>query len=138
VIVIVIIGIIAAIAIPRVSRGANKAEEHATKASLQAVRKAIEMYTADNGSFPCRGNGNPFEADFRNAMLDPAHGGPYLHAIPVLTLAIHPQSGESTVAVHHGVTAPAPDPGTAWRYGYDSTASVWFFFVNHAAPFCNW
>ncbi len=53
VIVIVIIGIIAAIAVPRMSRAAVGSSESALKGNLAALRRAIDLYAAEhNGAFP--------------------------------------------------------------------------------------
>lgn len=52
VVVVLIIGILAAVASPRMFDTSNKARESATRASLSTVRNAIELYRADNGSYP--------------------------------------------------------------------------------------
>ncbi len=92
VIVIVIIGIISAIAIPRMSRGAAGANESALTSNLAILRSAIDLYQSDhNGTLPgattiasqltmCTDDsGNT------NAARTPAFPyGPYLRAIPAL------------------------------------------------------
>ena len=50
--VIVILGIIAAIAIPRLSRGSDGAAEGALKRDLQVLRGALELYRAEHDG-PC-------------------------------------------------------------------------------------
>lgn len=53
VIVIVILGIIAAIAIPRISSGSKNAGEAALRGNLQSIRNAIDWYYGDhNNTFP--------------------------------------------------------------------------------------
>lgn len=53
VIVIVILGIIAAVAIPRISSGTRNAGESALRANLQTLRNAIDWYYAEhNTTFP--------------------------------------------------------------------------------------
>jgi len=53
VIVVVIIGIIAAIAVPRISGGAASSDESALKADLTALRNVIDRYAAEHGgTFP--------------------------------------------------------------------------------------
>ena len=53
VIVVVIIGIIAAIAVPRLTRGSEAAGEEALLADLAAFRTAIDLYSIDHmGSYP--------------------------------------------------------------------------------------
>ena len=53
VIVLVIIAVISAIAIPRLTRGANNAGASALKGDLAVVRNAVELYRAEHdGNFP--------------------------------------------------------------------------------------
>lgn len=55
VIVILILGIIAAVAAPRMFDTASKAEENTTRQQLAVLRNAIEMHRAQNGSYPAAG-----------------------------------------------------------------------------------
>lgn len=52
VIVILILGIIAAVAAPRMFNTASTAEENSTRQQLAVLRNAIEMYRARSGSYP--------------------------------------------------------------------------------------
>ena len=52
VIVVVIIGVIASIAVPRMSSAAANAEANALEATLAGVRKAIDLYYAEHGKYP--------------------------------------------------------------------------------------
>ncbi len=52
VIVILILGIIAAVAAPRMFDTATTAEENTTRQQLGVLRNAIEMYRAREGSYP--------------------------------------------------------------------------------------
>lgn len=53
VIVVVIMGVIAAVAIPRLSRGARTAGASALKGDLATLRNAIELYAAEHdGNYP--------------------------------------------------------------------------------------
>lgn len=52
VIVILILGIIAAVAAPRMFDTANTAEENTTRQQLAVLRNAIEMYRARSGVYP--------------------------------------------------------------------------------------
>ncbi len=56
VIVILILGIIAAVAAPRMFDTASTAEENTTRQQLAVLRNAIEMHRAQNGSYPANGN----------------------------------------------------------------------------------
>jgi general secretion pathway protein G len=52
VIVVTILGMVAAIAVPRVTKGTEKAAANALEATLSNVRKAIDVYFAEHGRFP--------------------------------------------------------------------------------------
>src|ERR1035437_8198219 len=88
--VVVIIGLIAAIAIPRMSRGAAGAGDSALAGSLAVMRDAIDRYAAEHGgAFPTVAN---FVANLTTytdasgaaqATKDTTHiYGPYLRQVP--------------------------------------------------------
>ncbi len=52
VVVILVLGIIAAIAAPKMFDTANNARDNATRQSLSVIRDAIELYRAQNGNYP--------------------------------------------------------------------------------------
>lgn len=54
IVVIAILGILAAIAVPRVTVSLDKAKENANNANLQIVQEAVERYNAENGSYPSK------------------------------------------------------------------------------------
>ena len=56
VVVVLIIGILAAVAAPRMFDTAGNARDAATKASLGIVRDAIELFRSQNGSYPLATN----------------------------------------------------------------------------------
>lgn len=99
VIVMVIMGILAAIAIPRIGTASERAKAEAVEASLSQVRSSIEVYKAEHQS---RIPGLQFVAqmtqytdDFgtTNATLSPKFlYGPYLREIPK-----NPYSGSTAV-----------------------------------------
>ena len=51
-IVVLILAALAAIAIPRISQSATNAKTTACDTNVDLVNSAIEMYNADNGSYP--------------------------------------------------------------------------------------
>ena len=51
-IVVLVLSIIAAVAAPKMFNTANDASESATRLSLAVLRNAIELYRAQNGSYP--------------------------------------------------------------------------------------
>lgn len=139
VIVIVILGIIAAIAIPRVTRGANAAGEAALRANLSILRAAIELYASEHGGYhPAAlpdglGNTAGSPQAFENQLLkytdargnvadkkDATHiYGPYLRkGIP--PLPVGKNKGANTVSVANNGPECAVDDGTGWVYNSDS------------------
>lgn len=50
--VVIIIGILAAVVVPRLVGSKDEAEISAATASLRVLREAIEMYRLDNGDYP--------------------------------------------------------------------------------------
>jgi prepilin-type N-terminal cleavage/methylation domain-containing protein len=94
VIVIVIIGVLAAIAVPRLSRGATTASENALSANLAAMRSAIELFYSEHGqTYPALAKFEDALTKYSNVTgttfgdRDTATGviyGPYLRAVPPL------------------------------------------------------
>jgi general secretion pathway protein G len=142
-IVVIIIAILAAIAIPQFSSSSGDAQESAMGANLSTLRSAIELYRVQHGNtYPSKtsskvgsactngtaGTGDPdSEQAFKDqlTMFSDASGhtcsvgaatytfGPYLRAIPT-----EPITNANTVAV---VTAPGANPAssdstTGWRF----------------------
>jgi general secretion pathway protein G len=124
VIVMVILAVISAIALPRISRGANGADDSALGQNLAVLRSAIEMYAAEHGGqFPTVTNfvnqmtQYSDRAGDTSATRDETTGktyGPYLYRIPPLTVGDN--AGQSNVAA-------TPGPGVGWIYD-DSTGKL--------------
>ncbi|CAN5851874.1 hypothetical protein BH11PLA1_BH11PLA1_12170 [soil metagenome] len=104
VIVVVIIGILAAIAIPRMSRGAAAAGDSALTANLATVRNAFDMFQAEHGgTFPALADAVDSLTKYTDALggqpladKDEAKGviyGPYLRSVP--TLPVGPSRGKT-------------------------------------------
>ncbi len=132
VIVVVIVGLLAAIAIPRFSRGAAGASDSALSGDLAVLRNAIEMYAAEhNGTFPLAAT---FEEQLTqysaldgttSAAKDAAYPyGPYLHAVPALKVGAN--------AGKNGVKAAPAIPTTA-----DGTADGWLYIQSTGQIFAN-
>ncbi len=116
-IVIVVIGVLAAIAVPRLSRGATSAGESALADSLNALRGAVEDFAAEHGgAFPplerfgealtmhSNAAGTAFgERDIASGVIF----GPYLRELPPLPIGVR-RGGTGAVA------APGGDGG--WIY----------------------
>lgn len=107
-IVIVIIGILAAALIPRLTSARGRANDTARKADLQQIATAIAAYQIDKGAFPTTGGTLTGIAD--------ALTGAGMSAVPK-----DPMSTRSlgTVASISGVTL------TPWQYGYTPVKKFW-------------
>ncbi|MEM7624887.1 MAG: prepilin-type N-terminal cleavage/methylation domain-containing protein [Planctomycetota bacterium] len=52
IIVVVVIGLIAAIAVPRFSKASEEASTAAMKANIDEIQKAVDLYQAEHGDYP--------------------------------------------------------------------------------------
>ncbi len=115
VVVVLIMGIVAAVAMPRMSASTQTAKTNSAKQSLATIRNAIEMYRADTGS-------NPPDATTLATVLKPYLKGPF-PAAPTGANA-----GNATIAV--GTDPVAVVAGSAgWAY----TAATGDFYLNDAS-----
>ena len=124
-IVVAIIGILAAIAIPKFADLINKSKEGATKGALSSVRSALQVYYGDNEGW--------FPAD--NLAILTA-GAKYINAIPVAKLPGNGHADASTVFAFSSTTAAGVfQPGASadsggWAYFSDPAVAVmWGTFV---------
>lgn len=131
VIVLVILGVIAAIAIPRISQGARGADIKALTADLAVLRGAIELYAVEHDTYPT-------VAQLPNALLKRsdkdgtlnASGdfGPYLHKVPALKTGA--KKGE-TVFVAPAANPPVAEENSAgWLYD-EVTGQIWANDTTH-------
>lgn len=106
VVVILILGILAAVAAPRLLDTSSIAVENGLKQTLTVVRDAIELYAADNnGSLPGEAG---TEADLKADLA------PYLRRFPP---NVARKGGEDTVDVETSGVPLAFVPGPyGWRY----------------------
>lgn len=124
IIVVVIIGIIAAIAIPKMSRGARNAGANTLKMDLSVLRNAIELYAAEHdGKYPSAEIGNEltqysnFTGTVTSATKNTGNGvvyGPYLNDIPVLPVG----SKKGTTAIYFTNTGGELPPQGAAPQGW--------------------
>ena len=140
VIVIVILGIIAAIAIPRISSGSRNAGESALRADLASLRNAIDWYYGEhNNAFPGQvtdgGNGPDTEGAFINQLTmysnssgevtsnkDPDYPfGPYVRGtFPASPIGDNKGKATVTVVNQVGPLTSTPGDGTGWVYNSKS------------------
>lgn len=114
VVVVLIVGILAAVAAPRMFNTASEARTNATKASLAVVRDAIELYRARNGSFPTYAN--------IATELKPFMSGPFP------SVQITTTNNNANVRELTGTGAFTPSGTEGWAYH----ATDGNFYVNHA------
>lgn len=117
VIVIIILGIVAAIAVPRLSRGTEGSADAALQQDLAVMQRAIEHYAAEHDDhYPdatsvVKQLTGCTDADGRvssfNVRAFPYVFGPYLREVPAAPSG--PAKGSRTVAA-------APGPGVGWVY----------------------
>ena len=115
VIVVVIIGIISAIAIPRLSRGSACAADASLSGSLAVMRNAIDMYAAEHGgSYPAADTvadqltKYTSAAGAVSATKDTTYiYGPYLRKVPPLPVGA--KKGNTGIAAADG-------DGVGWIY----------------------
>ena len=120
VVVVLIVGILAAVAAPKMFDTSTKARESATKASLGVVRNAIELYYSDKGAYPTLVQLTDMSG--ANGMKNYIKG-----PFPVSAY------GNKTATVLDG-TAAQPTPTTGWVYN-PPTGDFW---VNDTTNFSNW
>ncbi|HBB68296.1 MAG: hypothetical protein A2X28_05530 [Elusimicrobia bacterium GWA2_56_46] len=115
-IVVAIIGILAAIAIPKFADLINKSKEGATKGALSTVRSALQVYYGDNeGWFPSGAA----------ALTALTASAKYLNEIPLAKL---PGTGLADSSAVDYTAVPTYVGG--WNYKNDSTvAATWGNFI---------
>ena len=91
-IVVVILGILAAIVIPQFTNASQEAAESSVKSQLQAVRSQVEL-------FRVRNNGN-LPAGFGDLMTPPNGEDPYLQKTPTLPMGYDFVWGDNTNTTH--------------------------------------
>jgi len=120
-IVVAIIGILAAVAIPKFADMINKAKEGATKGSLGAVRSALAIYYGDNeGWYPVG------PAGFDDTTLSDALVSKYIREFPAVHAAPHHVSRTSidNIPTNDPYAADTTDEGE-WVYVSVENATGW-------------
>ncbi len=113
-VVILIIGVIATIAAPKFFDSLKDAQDNAAVSSLATIRNAIQLYKANNGSFP-----GVDEASFK-AAVDPL----LQNGVPRCPVAAR----DSTVRVQTTGAALAVSGSESWCYDNQTGE----FRINHA------
>ncbi|HBN78987.1 MAG TPA: hypothetical protein DD473_24880 [Planctomycetaceae bacterium] len=103
VVVVLVMGIIAAVAGPKMFNTASDARLNGTRQSLTVIRDAIELYKAQNGSYPSSANSTAFHTD-----LSPYVRGQFPN------VEVGANKGGNDVRIHSG--SPTPSGTEAWAY----------------------
>jgi prepilin-type N-terminal cleavage/methylation domain-containing protein len=115
VVVVMILGIIASIAVPRVLSTSGTAVDNGLRQTLSVIRDAIDSYSAANSTLPgADGNQATFKAD-----LAPYLRGAAFPTCPVggaANDAIRMQAGTGSIASGIGAT----DATHSWAYKYET------------------
>jgi type II secretory pathway pseudopilin PulG len=122
-IVVVILGILAATVLPQFTSAGEDAKESALVQDLQTFRSQIELYKFQhNGKYPA--TGSTTATDFENALVKSSDAdgtvgevgtkpyGPYF----IGNLPPNPYNGLRTVKIVDADTLPAADDSTGWLY----------------------
>ena len=103
VVVVLVMGILAAVAGPKMFDTASDARLSGTKQSLTVLRDAIELYRAENGSYPA-----PADSAAMHTAMEPYIRG----AFPQVQVGAN--KGSNAVRVHSG--SPTPSGSEGWAY----------------------
>jgi general secretion pathway protein G len=106
VVVVLVLGVIASVAAPKMFDTANDARENATIQSLAVIRDAIELHRAQNGAYP---GDLGTEADFKNDLKDFLKG-------QYPTNQISGTTNNANVTVSTAGTALSAGGTTGWKY----------------------
>ena len=122
-IVVVILGILAAIVIPQFTEASDDARESAIRSDLQTVRSQLELYKVQHtGSYPAAAT---FATDMTTKI---GSYGPYLQTFPT-----NPFNDKMDVTVEAGNTALG-DGSTGWHFD----SSTGRFSANDNAAHAAW
>jgi prepilin-type N-terminal cleavage/methylation domain-containing protein len=115
-IVVVILGILAAIVIPQFTDATTTAGHANLRAQLQSIRSQIELYNVQNP-------GSPFDATVAApgdaTFWDPLVQGDYLQSAPLNPMTPDPGTNNPTFV------AAAPGVGGAWVWFESSPGDAW-------------
>lgn len=117
-IVVVILGILAAIVIPSFSQASSDSNLTNLKANIQTVRCQIQLYKVQhNDLFPGQSTigGNIVEADFVSAMTtSDGTYGPYMNSIPANLYIDDLTKRVAVTCVNNASASPSGNEDTGW------------------------
>jgi prepilin-type N-terminal cleavage/methylation domain-containing protein len=120
IIVVVLIGIIAAVAIPRLSRGSAASGDSQLAGNLAVLRSAIDLYATEHGgTYPAvdKFDGQMTQYTDAQGNVSPAKTstvifGPYLRKTPILPIG----ANKGSASVVDGATGSPGATAGAWFY----------------------
>ena len=115
-VVIAIIGILAAIAMTRFAGLLNKSKEGATREGLGAVRSALHIYYGDNMIFPT------------DDLTSITENGRYINQVPFAKLPGTPHMDSRRISVGASTTTALTDAG-GWAYVNDPDSTAYGTFL---------
>jgi len=81
-VVLIILGLIAALVVPRVTGRVDEAKVETTKIQLRAIKNALEQYKLDNGFYPTTQQGLKALVEKPSMPPQPRRWRPYLEKLP--------------------------------------------------------
>jgi general secretion pathway protein G len=122
-IVVIILGILAAIVIPQFSNASTEARKNSTSSLLQTIRSQIELYKLQHGDGVPNIIGNAVDGSHWNLLTQTSQHngagtfGPYLQTVPK-----NPLNTLNTVVAGNGTASPTGRVG----FVYDiTTGKIW-------------
>jgi general secretion pathway protein G len=107
VVIIMILGILAGVAAPKLLKTSGSATDNGLKQTLSIIRDAIELYSSANGGAlpPCTGTGT----DFRNSLVNYVRG-----TFPASPVGV--KNFDITTTNILGTTVADASPTTGWKF----------------------
>jgi general secretion pathway protein G len=126
VVVVLILGILAAVALPKFVGQSDSAKLNGTLQTLTVLRTAIDTYRVNNGSYPTLANLNSTASNGTNGIMQ------YLRSqtFPAVTVGTVPNSN-SIVGVTTPGTPPVAAVGAGGGWQYDATTGA--IYINDAS-----
>ncbi len=122
-IVVAIIGILAAVAIPKFADMLRKSKEGATKGSLTNLRSALTIYVSDNeGITPLTYSS---AADYTGAVLTTVMTPKYMEIIPTAKLGTYHQDTNTISSCTAIAKNSTMSDANGWNYTQFSGGSFW-------------
>lgn len=126
VVVIMIIGILAAIAAPKIFSTSQTATQNAARANLRVVRDALDTYAANNGgSFP------------PSLTTTPNPLAPYLRGGTIPNCPVGSGAGTATIATGTGTSTTPPTTTGTSAYMYDNQ-NGWFIINDTSGTYSSY